>query len=139
MFYRLQTTQMNKKPPWELSLDLTLTQHPRDDNPEPWKVCSCFEIKLLQAWYYLIFLNSHTLVILLQVHLAFGNELKTIYEGIYEIEDTSIFAWFSILNVGHYHWLHNPINWLPPNNKANYLVHTIRNILNFLHYHYGIA
>jgi hypothetical protein len=64
-------------------------------------------------------------VILLQVDPTFGNELKTIYEGFYEIEDTLIFAWSSILNVGYYRWLRSPICQLPPNNKANYLVYTI--------------
>ncbi len=44
-------------------------------------------------------------MILLQVDPAFGNELEIICEGCYKIEDTSIFAWFSILKVGHYHWL----------------------------------
>jgi hypothetical protein len=71
-------------------------------------------------------------VILLQIDLAFGDELKTIYEGCYETEDISIFAWFSIPSVWHYRWLHGPIHWLPPNNKADYLVHTIQRILDFL-------
>jgi hypothetical protein len=44
-------------------------------------------------------------VILLQVDPAFGNEFEIVYEDFYKTEDTSIFAWFSILNVGHYHWL----------------------------------
>jgi len=71
-------------------------------------------------------------VILLQVDPAFGYEPETIYEGCYEIENTSIFAWSSIPGVGHYRWLRGPIRRLPPNNKANYLVRTIRRILNFL-------
>jgi hypothetical protein len=48
-------------------------------------------------------------VILLQVNLAFGDEPETVYEGCYEIENTSIFAWSSILGVGHYCWLRDPI------------------------------
>jgi hypothetical protein len=44
-------------------------------------------------------------VILLQVDPASGNEFETIYQGFYKIEDTSIFAWSLILDVGHYHWL----------------------------------
>ncbi len=44
-------------------------------------------------------------MILLQVDLTFGDEPETICEGYYEIKDTSIFAWSSILGVGHYHWL----------------------------------
>ncbi len=67
------------------------------------------EVEPPRAWYYRISLNSRTLVILLQVDLTFGDEPKTIYEGCYETKDTSIFAWFSVLDVGHYHWLHGPI------------------------------
>jgi hypothetical protein len=44
-------------------------------------------------------------VILLQVDFISGNEPETIYEGFYETENTSIFAWFLIPSVGHYCWL----------------------------------
>jgi hypothetical protein len=33
--YEPQATQMNEEPTLESSLDLTLTQHPRDEEPEP--------------------------------------------------------------------------------------------------------
>ncbi len=71
-------------------------------------------------------------MILLQIDLVFGDEPEIICEGFYEIENTFIFAWFSILGVGHYHWLRGPIRGLPPNSKADYVVHTIQCILNFL-------
>jgi hypothetical protein len=71
-------------------------------------------------------------VILLQVDPASGDEPKTICEGCYDTEDTSIFAWSLVPSVGHYHWLRDPICRLPPNSKANYLVRTIRRILDFL-------
>jgi len=71
-------------------------------------------------------------VILLQVNLASSDKPETVCEGCYEIEDTSIFAWSSIPNVGHYRWLCGPTRRLPPNSKANYLVRTIRRILDFL-------
>ncbi len=71
-------------------------------------------------------------MILLQVDFAFGDELEIIYESFYKIENTSIFAWFSILDIKHYYWLHNLIHQLPPNNKADYLVRTIRHIIDFL-------
>jgi len=76
--------------------------------------------------------NYRTLVILLQVDPVSNDELETFCEGRYEIEDTSIFAWSSILSIGHYRWLRGPIYILPPNTKTNYLVHTIRRILDFL-------
>jgi hypothetical protein len=71
-------------------------------------------------------------VILLQVDPTSGDEPKTVCEGCYEIEDTFIFAWSSVPDVGHYHWLRDPIRRLPPKIKANYLVRTIRRILDFL-------
>jgi len=33
--YRLQAAKANEEPLPESSLDLTLTQHPRDEEPEP--------------------------------------------------------------------------------------------------------
>jgi hypothetical protein len=71
-------------------------------------------------------------VILLQIDPTFGDESKTIYEGCYETENTSIFAWSSIPNVGYYRWLHGLIRRLLPNSKADYLFRTIRRILDFL-------
>ncbi len=38
-------------------------------------------------------------MILLQVNFAFGDELETVCEGCYEIENISIFAWSSILTL----------------------------------------
>ncbi len=91
-----------------------------------------FEIEFFRAWYYRISPNSRTLVILLQDDPVSGDEPETIYEGCYETEDISIFAWSSVPDVGHYRWLHGPISRLPPNNKVDYLVRTIQRILDFL-------
>ncbi len=90
------------------------------------------KIDPLQAWYYRISPNFCTLVILLQVDLAFGDEPETICEGCYEIKDTSVSTWSSILDVRHYRWLRGLIRQLLPNSKADYLVRTIRCILDFL-------
>ncbi len=95
-------------------------------------MCARLEVEPLRAWYYHISPNSRTLVILLQVDPASGDKPETICEGCYETEDTSIFAWSSVPGLGHYRWLRGPICRLPPNNKINYLVHTIRRILDFL-------
>ncbi len=71
-------------------------------------------------------------MILLQVDLASGDEPETVCEGCYEIEDTSIFVWSSVPGVGHYCWFHGLIHRLPLNSKADYLVRTIRRVLNFM-------
>ncbi len=90
------------------------------------------EVDPPRTWYYHIFPNSRTLLILLLVDPAFGDELETVYEGYYEIEDTSIFAWSSIFGVGQYRWLCGPIHRLSSNSNADYLVRTIQHILDFL-------
>jgi hypothetical protein len=131
-FYWPQAAQVNEEPPSESSLDLTLTQHPCDEELEPREVRARLEVEPLRAWYYRISPNSHTLVILLQVDPASSDEPKTVCEGCYETEDISIFAWSSIPGVGHYRWLHSSIRRLLPNSKVDYLVRTIRCILDFL-------
>ncbi len=95
---------MNEEPTLKSFLDLTLTQHPRDEDPKLREVCIHFEVDPPRAWYYRISSNSRTLVILLQVDPAFGDEPKIVYEGCYKSKDTSIFAWSSIFDIGHYHW-----------------------------------
>jgi hypothetical protein len=130
--YRPQAAQMNEESLPKSSLDLTLTQHPHDEEPGPREVHTHLEVEPLRNWYYRISSNFRTLVILLQIDLAFGDEPKTICEGCYKIEDTSIFAWSSVPDVRHYHWLHGPIRRLLPNSKADYLIRTIPCILDFL-------
>jgi hypothetical protein len=111
---------------------LTLTQHPHDEEPEIRKVCLRLKVEPPRAWYYRISPNSLTLVILLQIDPASGDEPKTVCEGCDDTEDTFTFAWFSIHGVGHYRWLRGSIRRLPPNSKAYCLVRTIHRILDFL-------
>ncbi len=115
----------------ESSLDMTLMQHPRDEDLELWEVCIHLEVDPPWAWYYRISLNSCTLVILLQINPAFGDEPEIICEHCYEIEDTSIFTWSSIPSIGHYRWLHGLICRLPLNSKLDSLVCTIQRILDY--------
>jgi hypothetical protein len=107
--YGPQVAQTNEEPALELSLDLMLTQHPHDEEPESREVCVRLEVNSPRAWYYRISLNFHTLVILLQVDFVFSDEPETVCEGCYETKNTSIFTWSSIPGVGHYCWLHNSI------------------------------
>jgi hypothetical protein len=58
-----QAAQANEEPPSESSLDLTLTQHPYDEELEPREVCARLEVEPPRAWYYRISPNSRTLVI----------------------------------------------------------------------------
>ncbi len=90
--YEPQAAQADIELPSESSLDLTLTQRPRDEEPEPREMRACLEVEPPRAWYYRISPNSRTLVILLQVDLASGDEPETVCEGCYETEDIFIFA-----------------------------------------------
>ncbi len=72
------------------------------------------------------------MVILLQVDFTSNDELETVYEGCYKIENNSIFAWSSVFGIRHYRWLRGSICRLPLNSKADYLIRTIRCILDFL-------
>jgi hypothetical protein len=72
--YGPQATQVNEEPDLKSSLDLTLMQHLRDEDPEPSQVRARLKVNPLRAWYYRIFPNSRTLVILLQVDPASGDE-----------------------------------------------------------------
>jgi hypothetical protein len=47
--YGPQAAQANEKPPSESSLDLTLMQHPRDEELEPREVRARFEVEPPQA------------------------------------------------------------------------------------------
>jgi hypothetical protein len=75
-----------------VSLNLTLTQHLRDENLEPQKMHLCFEVEPFRAWYYQISPNSCTLVILLQVDPTFDNEPKIVCEGFYKTKNILIFT-----------------------------------------------
>jgi hypothetical protein len=63
--YGSQAAQANKELPLESSLNLTLTQHPCDEEPKPREVRTCFEVEPPRAWYYHISPNSRILVTLL--------------------------------------------------------------------------
>jgi hypothetical protein len=75
---------MKDSPP-ETSLDLTLTQHPYDEEPEPQEVRVRFEVEPPRAWYYRISSNSRTLVILLQVDPASSDEFEIVCQKILDI------------------------------------------------------
>jgi hypothetical protein len=60
-----QAAQANEEPPSKSFLNLTLTQHLRDEEPEPREVHARLEIEPPRTWYYCISPNSHTLMILL--------------------------------------------------------------------------
>jgi hypothetical protein len=46
---RPEVAQVNEEPPSKSFLDLTLTQHPCDEDPEPREVCAHFEVELFRV------------------------------------------------------------------------------------------
>jgi hypothetical protein len=116
---------MNEEPLPDSSLNFSLTQHLHDEDPELREVCFRLEVKPYQTCYYCISPNSLTLMNLLQINFVSIDELETIHKDYYETKHTSIFAWSSILGIGHYHWLRGLICQLPLNSKVDYLVRTI--------------
>ncbi len=74
--YQLQIAQANEKPAPKSSLNLTLTQHPCDENLEPQEVRACLEVNPPWIWYYHISPNFCTLVILLQITSLLVMNLK---------------------------------------------------------------
>jgi hypothetical protein len=131
--YGPQTAQMNEKLLQKSSLDLTLTQHLCDEDPESQKVRPHFKIEPLQAWYYCISLNFCTLVILLKINLASNDELETISKGFTKLKTPLSLHGFQFLAldtiVGY---VVQFVDYLLIT-RRNYLVHTIRRNLNFLH------
>jgi hypothetical protein len=59
--------------------------HPRDEDLESREVHVPLEIDPQWAWYYRIFSNFRTLVILLQIDPTYGDEPEIVYEGCYKI------------------------------------------------------
>jgi hypothetical protein len=99
--YESQAAQVNEELAPESSLNLTLTQHPHNEDLKLRKVHLRFEVDPLRAWYYYIFLNFRTLMILLQVNPVSNDEPEIVCEGYYETENIFIFAWSLIPGIGH--------------------------------------
>jgi hypothetical protein len=95
--YGPQAAQVNEEPAPESSLDLTLMQHPHDENLAPQEVRARLEVDPPRAWYYHISPNSRTLVILLQVDPTSNDKPEIICEGYYKTKNISIFAWSLVL------------------------------------------
>ncbi len=67
---------MNEELVPESFLNLTLTQLLRDEDPKLQEVCVRVEVEPPRVWYYYIFSNSRTLVILLQIDPLLAMNLK---------------------------------------------------------------
>ncbi len=66
---------------------MTLTQRLRDEEPEFQKVRAHLEVEPPRAWYYRISPNFRTMVILLQIDLAFSDKPEIVCEGYYKTKN----------------------------------------------------
>jgi hypothetical protein len=76
--------------------------------------------------------NPHALAIYLEFVPARGAAPKRFEECQCEDDDVRFHCRTWVPGDGHYRWLRGPINPLPMEHRAEYLVHTIRRILDFL-------
>jgi hypothetical protein len=53
--------------------------------------------------------NAHSLVLVLKVKLVVDGELKILYEGVYQGDDTNVLVWSAKPISSHYQWLHGPL------------------------------
>jgi hypothetical protein len=77
--------------------------------------------------------NPHALVTYLEFVPACGAAPKRFEEC--QCEDDVYFHYRTwVPGDGHYHWLQGPINSLSVEHQIEYLAHTIRHLLDFLHF-----
>jgi hypothetical protein len=76
--------------------------------------------------------NPHALAIYLEFVLARGAAPERFEECQCEDDDVRLHCRTWVPDDGHYHWLRGPINPLPMEHRAEYLVRTIRRILDSL-------
>ncbi len=76
--------------------------------------------------------NPHTLTIYLEFIIACGATLERFEEWQCEDDNVRLHCQTWVPNDDHYHWLRGPINPLPMERRAKYLVHTIHHFLDFL-------
>jgi len=76
--------------------------------------------------------NPHALTIYLEFVPAFGAALERFEECQCEDDDVHLHCRTWVLGDGHYRWLQGPINPLSMEHRAEYLVHTIHCIMEFL-------
>ncbi len=76
--------------------------------------------------------NPHALVIYLEFIPTCGTAAEKFKECQCEDDDVRLHCRTWVPDDGHYHWLRGPINPLPMEHQAEYLVRTICRILDFL-------
>jgi hypothetical protein len=113
----------------ETLFDLDVSQRSREEEPPRRVVCTRV---VRSVWDRQLSPNPHALAIYLEFVLARGTAPERFEECQCEDHDVRLHCRTWVLGDGHYRWLRGPINPLPLEHRAEYLVRTIRRILDFL-------
>jgi hypothetical protein len=113
----------------EAPLDLDVFQRPREEEP-PRRVVRTRVAR--SVWDCQLSPNPHALAIYLKFVPARGAALARFEKCQCKDDDVRLHCRTWVPSDGHYRWLRGPINPLPLEHRAEYLVRTIRRILEFL-------
>ncbi len=113
----------------EAPFDVNVSQQPREEEPSKRVVRTRVD---RSAWDRRSSPNPHALAIYLEFVPAFGAALERFEECQCEDDDVHLHCRTWVLGDGHYRWLQGPINPLSMEHRAEYLVHTIHCIMEFL-------
>ncbi len=120
---------VEEEKPKEASLDVNVSQWLRKEESSKRVV----HIRVDRStWDHQLFPNPHALVIYLKFVHARGAMLERFEKCYCENDNVCFHCRTWIPGDGHYYWLQCPINPLSMEHQVEYLVHTIRHILDFL-------
>jgi hypothetical protein len=113
----------------EMSIDMNVSQRPHEEKPSKQVVRIQID---RSAWDRRLSPNPHALAIYLEFVPIRRIVLKRVEECQCEDDDVHFHYRTWVPGDGHYHWLQGPINPLSMEHQIEYLVRTIRCILDFL-------
>lgn len=76
--------------------------------------------------------SNRSLVIVFEVEPAYDGQPEGVFAGQFHNEDTEVHAWSEVEGVGHYRWLHGPLNHLPHEQQLEFIAEAMRQIFIFL-------
>jgi hypothetical protein len=113
----------------EIALKVNVSQRLREEEPSR-RVVRTRVVR--SVWDRRLSPNPHALAIYLEFVPARGAAPERFEECQCEDDDVRLHCRTWVPGDGHYRWLRGPINPLPMEHRAKYLVRTIRRILKFL-------
>jgi hypothetical protein len=125
----LEEATFDRTPLDEIVLEVNVSQRSREEKPSKRVVRTRVD---RSAWDRRLSPNPHTLAIYLEFLLARRVAPERFEECQCEDDNVCLHYRTWVLGDGHYRWLRGPINPLSMEHQAEYLVPTIRRILEFL-------